>query len=397
MASLHDPKENLIELSILLILSGIGWLLAVYFVCRPGLPPVPASVWICFILIGLGARAAAWQIPLVLTDDPFRYRSEGRLQSDGGNPYLTRPIDSPAKTGDERIPGPGFRAIYGPLLLLIERATYSVAGENISLWRLPAIAADLLTALFLALWHRSPRWLIYWLCPLPIIEFWSSGHHDAILLALLSLGLWLGKRGGIIAWSLAVYTKYWPILLIPYFDTRRGLVAVLAGAALFIPYLGDLAKLEQNARYLSGFVGGWRNNDSLYGLLLALTGDAHHAKYLAFALIAVAWILIARLTWPLERKCLALIIALLLLSANVHPWYLTWMLPFLTRQPFLPAMVWIVLAPLFYAPLFDWWWLHHWDGVRDSRWLVYGGVAASAAAGGLIRTMGSKVPSMKEK
>ena len=397
MASLHDPKENLIELTILLILTGAGWLLAVYFLSRPALCAMPAPWWICLVLMGLAARLAAWHVPLVLTDDPFRYRWEGRLQSEGGNPYLTAPASTKPQPGDERIPGSDFRAIYGPLLLLVERATYPLAGETILNWRFPSIAGDLLTALFLALWHRSPRWLIYWLCPLPIIEFWSSGHHDAILLALLALGLWLGKRAGVIAWSLAVYTKYWPILLIPFFNARRGLIAVIAGSLLFVPYLGDWDKLANNARYLSGFVGGWRNNDSFYGLLLAITGDAYYAKYLAFTLIALAWLVIARLDWPLERKCLALIIALLLLSANVHPWYLTWMLPFLTKQPFLPAMVGIVLAPLFYAPLFDWLWWHHWDGVRDTRWLVYGGVAASVISGAFIRTMGSTVPSNEEK
>lgn len=393
MASLRVPKDNLIDLWILFILAGIGWLVAVYFSLSPTARPLSPRLWITIVFIGLGARFAAWQVPLTLTEDPYRYRFEGRLQATGGNPYLVRPIDHDP---DPRIPGPDVRAIYGPLLLLLERATYAMAGENLSLWRLPAVAADLLTSLFLALWLRHPRWVIYWFCPLPILEFWSSGHHDAVLLALLSLGLWLGPRLGVFAWGLAVYTKYWPILLIPFFSARRWLVAVLAGSLLFLPYLGDLPTLMNNARYLSGFVGGWRNNDSLYGLLLALTRDQYSAKYLAFALIGLIWLALLRARLPIETRSVALIFALLLLSANVHPWYLTWMLPFLTRSPYLPAFVWIVLSPIFYAPLFDWDLLHHWNGVRENRWLVYGAVAAAAVVVH-SRTMRSTVPSMKEK
>ncbi|MBY0505253.1 MAG: hypothetical protein K2X03_15170 [Bryobacteraceae bacterium] len=366
------------------MLAGIGWLVAVYFCLQPGALLPTKTVWILIILIGLTARIAAWQQPPFLTDDPYRYRFEGRLQAQGGNPYLVRPLDADP---DSRIPGSDVRAIYGPLLLLLERATYPLASEDLRLWRLPAALADLLTALFLALWLRHPRWLIYWLCPLPIIEFWSSGHHDAVLLALLALGLWRPLGGA--PWALAVYTKYWPLLLLPFLRQWRALVATAAGALLFLPYLGDLAQLIQNARYLSGFVGGWRNNDSLYGLLLALTGDQYRAKYLSFALIAAAGLAIWRTRWTLSTQCLAMVVTLLALSANVHPWYLTWMLPFLTRTPWLPAMAGIVLAPILYAPLFDWHLWQHWDGVRDTRWLVYAGVLTAGLA--------SKVLSLKEK
>ena len=53
-------------------------------------------------------------------------------------------------------------------------------------------------------------------------------------------------------------------------------------ACFAIPYLTDVT---ENAQFMSGFVGGWRNNDSFFGLLLYLTGDLYRAKYLAFTLL----------------------------------------------------------------------------------------------------------------
>jgi len=45
---------------------------------------------------------------------------------------------------------------------------------------------------------------------------------------------------------------------------------------------------------------------------------------------------------------LGAVAAVLLLSANCFPWYLSWMLPFLAVQPVRPLLLWTVLAPLAY-------------------------------------------------
>ena len=57
---------------------------------------------------------------------------------------------------------------------------------------------------------------------------------------------------------------------------------------------------------MSGFVGGWRNNDSFVRLLLLFLagGDLYTAKYTAFALIGGAWVWLSFREWPLERVAL---------------------------------------------------------------------------------------------
>ncbi len=134
------------------------------------------------------------------------------------------------------------------------------------------------------------------------------------------------------------------------------------------PYWADV---RENARFMTGFVGGWRNNDSLFGALLWLTGNLQHAKYAAFALLfsVVAWVSFRR--WPLPDASLAITTALLVVSANCHPWYLTWLLPLAVLRPRPWLLLWIALAPLGYAAVIEWTWLGVWNGISPLRWYVY--------------------------
>jgi hypothetical protein len=157
----------------------------------------------------------------------------------------------------------------------------------------------------------------------------------------------------------------------------------MAPAVLLVPvYWTDAI---ENARFASGFVGGWRNNDSLFGLLLWLTGDLYRAKYLAFALLAVwvGWLSSQRL--PDGRRALFAVAGLLAISANVHPWYLTWMLPFLMEAAAPFGFVWIALAPVTFTPAIIWRMTGVWNGVLMSRWWVYGPVFATMVLGVLER------------
>jgi hypothetical protein len=122
---------------------------------------------------------------------------------------------------------------------------------------------------------------------------------------------------------------------------------------------------------MSGFLGGWRNNDSLYGALLWLTGDVYEAKYLAIGLVCAISLGVMWLRLPLEQAWVAVAGAMLLISANSHPWYLTWLLPALVFVPFQPFLLWIVLAPLAHHVMIDWTVLGEWRGSTPMRWLIY--------------------------
>jgi hypothetical protein len=93
-------------------------------------------------------------------------------------------------------------------------------------------------------------------------------------------------------------------------------------------------------------------------------------------LIVGAALAIPAIRWRVEARALALIVTILALSANVHPWYLTWIAPLLAMYPVPGLMLWVCLTPLAYGVLIDWTILGVWNGLSPLRWLIYGPVAA---------------------
>jgi hypothetical protein len=274
-------------------------------------------------------------------------------------------------------------------------------------FKLPGAVFDLavlgaLAALLAAHGRPAAHGLVYAWSPLPVIEFWGNGHHDSIVILLVLLALLAAARTrwvwAFVALSLAAAAKLWPLLLFPVFIGWTGRrparpwqwLALLPIALLLVwPYWSDVS---ENARFASGFLGGWRNNDSLFGLLLWLSGDIYRAKYLAFGLVGASSVALTLLGWPIVRATLGTITALLLISANVHPWYLTWLLPLLAFSPSPSLLLWTALIPLAYETVIPWTVLGDWRASPEMRWLIYGpvfGVAALRAVAARHRTIES--------
>jgi hypothetical protein len=330
-------------------------------------------------------RLTAFFMPPHFSDDLYRYRWEGKAAAAGINPYDARP-------GDERltflrdeefahVDGKDFKAVYGPALQTVQVALFRFGGGSLAVMKLAACLAEALVLALLFFWTRGdPRLLAWAWCPLPIVEFWGMGHHDAILIALTLGALYLLERKSypraFVLLGFAAATKYWPILLLPYFARKRWWLApvpVLVFALCWWPWHTGVS---ENIRYMGGYVGGWRNNDIFFGALLAAAGSLDRAKLLAMGIIAVAG-----LTTFFARSGLqALAITagtILAVSANVHPWYVCWLLPLAVFRWPLVLGILAALAPVLYVVLIRWRAEHIWDGSSPVRWIVYLPVGAA--------------------
>ncbi|MBI5085323.1 MAG: hypothetical protein HZB13_12090 [Acidobacteria bacterium] len=370
---------------LVLLVSSIFYLIA----CRIVLsnPPAGRAPLIIAAIFAVSFRLTIAPTEPSLSDDLYRYRWEGRVQLAGSLPYSAQP-DEPRflSLRDEtypRIAGKDIRFGYGPLWVLIERAT-AATGEGILWWKFPAALCDLLCiaalAWLLRLHGLTPaRAVIYAWCPLVVVEFWHSGHNDSALLLFLILALAFARRGwwaaAYSALTLAAMVKFWPALLLPLWWRRSpGWKSALAAPLTALPFaLWVWTPLRERADFITGFLGGWRNNDSLFGLILwASAGDARKAKFASLALLVLASLVLAAWRrWPLERAALAFASCMLLFSANVHPWYLTWLLPMAALLPALPVLLAACLAPIFYAVLIDYQTLGVWNGSTSWRWWLY--------------------------
>jgi hypothetical protein len=390
-------ERRLVETIAVLLSAGIFYLISCRLLFDGGLRPAGIRPrWIA--AAALLFRATVWPLDPALSDDVFRYRWEGKLQSAGGNPYEARPRDpewaSLRDSAFARVPGKDFKAVYGPLVELVERATYMVVSRfesdprrQVFWFKAPAALFDLgvLAALALLLKAnglRSELSLVYAWSPLPVVEFWGMGHNDsaAILFVLLAL---LAAAKARWTWAFAALAcgaaaKLWPALLFPLFvgwNGRRPLrwrewwIAPPVFAIFAFPYWTNIV---ENVRFASGFVGGWRNNDSLFGLLLwAAGGDPYAAKKAAFALMALAAAVVTLRRWPIEKGALAVVSTTLLVSANCHPWYLTWLVPLLAFYPLPAFLLWTTAAPVAYESVIRWSILGEWQGPGNLRWCVY--------------------------
>ncbi len=389
LASFGDLRRSVVETTLLLAALSIIHLTAVFAVVNEKLPPGgPALALIGFA--ALAFRLTVFPLAPAFSDDVYRYRWEGKVQDAGRNPYQTRPADPAARDlRDATYPYVGqkdARAGYGPLLEQIELWTYRAVRHlpdpfRQAFWfKLPFALADLGVSVALAFLLKTrgfapERALVYAWAPLPVFEFWTSGHNDSVLVLGIVLALLALARSrwsaAAVALGAAALTKFWPLALFPVLFRRlrwQLLWIVPLTVVLGWSYRSDVT---WNLRFLSGFLGGWRNNDSLFGLTLWLAGDPQVAKWLTALFFGVAILVVRRLDLPPERAYLATTAALLALSANVHPWYLTWLLPGLAFLPSPGLLLWVSAAPFLYDRLPFWLENGDWRPLSPLRWAIY--------------------------
>ena len=391
---LADLGSKLVEAITLVILTQLVYLVSVFLILKS--PSSGSLRWI--LTAAILFRITVWPLYPALSDDPYRYRWEGKLQAAGGDPYQVRPIDARwASVRDATFPKVGskdFKSVYGPLIELMERLVYVAVQQftanpfvQVFWFKLPSALFDLgiicVLILLLREYEVSPNLvLIYAWSPLPLLEFWGTGHNDAIAIFFIIAALLMARRQRWIwsfaSLSLAVAAKIWPILLLPAFILSpsygkprwfQWLVLFPIFGLFALPYLGDVT---ENAQFVTGFVGGWRNNDSLFGAILWYSGgDLYKAKYTAASLITALMFGFGFFIKPLEKAILYSLAAVLLISANCHPWYLTWFMPLLVFHPSVPLLLWAALMPLGYSVLIRWLNLGEWDGSTPFRWFIY--------------------------
>jgi alpha-1,6-mannosyltransferase len=407
-----------------LLCSSLFYLISVKSVLTKGAGTIgPAGcVWIATVAVA--ARLIFLTQGPLLSEDLFRYRWEGRVQASGINPYFVTPVDpETAFLKDQtspRIPGWNVRAGYGPLWEIIEQQVFRLAAwaeprsvERQLLWmKLPSLVGDLSVLVLLLALLRSnalpwSRVIVWAWCPLTWIEFWGEGHMDSLLAALVVAALVAARRE---RWALAgVFLtaggliKWWPFLLLPIFALHairhwsgvrwRGLFAGLPLTALAVwPYATLSRELwSRNAAYMSGFLGGWRNNDSLFGVIWYLSGqNGDIAKLVSLVALGLLVLVACLQRAPLERVVLGFVAGMLLLSANVHPWYMAWLAPLLAVEPSLAGFAWVALMPLAYVVLDDYRVTGIWQGSTGWRWLIYTPVFAAWMLRRRISVVGKK-------
>ena len=344
--------------------------------------PGRAALWVV-VLAAVLFRATLFPLPPTLSNDLYRYQWEAAVQRAGHNPYRVTPAD-PALAGSrpadyDRLPGKNVPAAYGPLTELLVRL--AALWDGLAGFKVLSVLLDLGTLLALVGLLRARqeppvRALLYGWCPLVVVEFAASGHNDSLALCLLLVANFfiIRQRPGVSIGALAaaVMAKWFPVVAAPVFFRRGGWRSLLlfSGVALLcaLPYRDAGWSLFAG---LAAYAREWRNNSSLFALLTAATGEEGVAAGVGVGVVAGLVVHCWRERMEPLRASYLLLAALLLVSPNVFPWYVTWLAPFLCFFPNAGLLAWTATVWLGYHTLLDYttagaWRYHSWI-----LWLEY--------------------------
>src|SRR5579864_5399064 len=356
-----------------LTLAGIVYLLAIREIFRGRGARATSEFPRRVVVVGL-VLAAVWHIaflrqPAGPDDDIHRYVWDGRLQRLGYNPYLVVPSNPAVKglhTAETRnLNNPDLPSPYPPGAQLFFRAITAI-HESTFAFKVAFVVCELAIILVLLdlLRRRQAAHLVLVFAwnPLLAIEVAGSGHIDIVgaLLLLLSAAALVRRwrAAAAVALGLAIAVKFLPVVLMPlYWKRVRIRDAILAAVVVGLLYVPFLSHGRIPLGSLGTYVQTFRFNGPVFAALdrvappQLLVGLAVLAGLLTATLFRrastrraslrgaapewspdlFAWDVFA---WPMAAS--------LLFAPAVFPWYLLWLLPFLTSASTLLIVVWTV-------------------------------------------------------
>jgi alpha-1,6-mannosyltransferase len=355
------------------------------------------------IITGL-VLAAVWHIeflrmPAGADDDIHRYVWDGRLQRLGYNPYLVIPSDPAVErlhTPETRtLNNPELASPYPPGAQLFFRAVTAI-HESTFAFKVAFVVCDF-TIIFVLLDvlrrnHQGAHLVLAFAWnPLLAIEVAGSGHIDilgALLLVISVAALARSWRAiAAVTFGLAVAVKFLPLVLLPLYWKRIRLrdaaLALAVVALLYVPFLNH-RRIPIGS--LATYVESFRFN----GPLFAALDRVAPAQLLAGLAVLVGlgtatWLRSTRSEFPSDVFASPMA-ATLLCAPVVFPWYLLWLLPFLTSASTLLIIVWTVSI----IPGYVMWHLRMLTGTWGTLpgWVMlveYGSIAMVAATVALRR------------
>ena len=325
----------------------------------------PSAVSITFVL-----GAALVFAPPLLSDDVYRYLWEGRLWLEGFNPYRLAPNDltlGPLRDDVwSQINNKDIGSIYPPLSQLLFIVAAWLGGKVWTAKLLALLGHGFAVALVARITKSVQAPLALGLNPLVLSETALNGHLDilcgvALLVAAWALAQHRLVRAGV-ATCAAVGLKVVGLVLLPLFVRwpKALLATTLAASALLAPLVIWRGPVDP----VSGagqFATRWRGNESLFALadwlsrqLFADSSAELAARSMATLALMLLCVLLVRRRAPALSAARALVWAVLLLSPQVHPWYLAWLLPLELAAGGSAGLVWSAAVLCAYAPLDLW-------------------------------------------
>jgi len=334
------------------------------------------------LTIGLIARLVLLPVVPTLSTDIYRYVWDARVAQAGISPYAYPPSARELEPLRDlalfpHLNHPTWRTIYPPAAQTFFRLVYHVRPDSVAAMKLAVGLAELIgLATVVGLLRAGGRPLsnaaIYAWNPLVLIEVWGMGHLDGLVVSAVAGAAWMTLRGRhAVAGALlggGALLKLYPAALLALLPIPAWPAAGMGFVAVIL------------AGYGPGLLAG---TDVLGSLPRYLTEEYFNpgllrstlAPHLAVVAAGV-WILAVgawRRDAVMPSRAIPLIGGALLLSPNLFPWYVIWLVPFLAWSPSVPWIAFtgsVVLAYSFF--LQQPWSIPNWARVLEFAPLALG-------------------------
>ena len=334
------------------VLCGIAFFAAASSFARM---PLGRMAGVTFWVVAIALRIVA--LPLEPGDDLWRYQWEGKVQNAGFNPYVLAPNDEQlipvrAQFADwSRVNHRDYSAIYPPGAELCFAALGRFTAGPLAYKLLFAVADLAAIAVLLRLIGGSTRFAdAAWYAwnPLVVYSFAGAAHFDSLMILPMLAGIHFCTRSqaatepsarwryailGAVAMGFAISIKLIPVLLLPvcaFALGRRALalsISLAIPAALSLPFGFPHVAIWNS---LGRFIYVTRLNDIFWWIIEDTVWPNPHQKNYHYNVIIIVAVLVVSVfffrNW--KRGLLWVMGTALVLSPVLHPWYVTWILPF---------------------------------------------------------------------
>lgn len=326
-------------------------------------PEKMKNLWWILALYILSSVFLVFRYPL-LSDDIERYAWEGYVQTMGYNPYMTAPNDPvfEKETLNKLVNHPHMPAVYPPFIQIVFRLL-SYISTSVYFFKIFFVLVSLGFIAFL--YHKKKyfeeSFYLAAVFPFLAIETAWSGHLDVAAIFLLAAALYYLPRpvlSGLLL-GLSAMTKIIPVIFYPVFVKSLGSFreriiftgSFLAPFLLYLPFI----KVKGSLFYsLEKYANEWVFSGFFYTILkTAGLGGEKLRVFLGIVFVIVYLAVYFKVKGVKENIYLTLL-ALMLLSPVVHPWYLLWLIPFSGKKYFYGASAILLASFGMYEVLGDW-------------------------------------------
>ncbi len=300
------------------------------------------SVPVIIILFGVLFRITLIPSAPTTSPDVYRYIWEGKVIYSGYNPYQYSPdaeqLENLRDDVYSKITFKDIPTIYPPMAQIVFLLSYSMSGNSIVGLKLIFLLCEIVTMLFLLklldIKGINLNYIILyaWL-PLPLMEFFINAHIDVVGIMFLIVFLYFLEKekmlAAVFAFAFSFLTKLYPIFLIPLLVKKLGvqrfvyfiLIFVFTSVLFYFPFINGSLSLT-NA--LSNYLSKWEFNASIYYLLTAFIPDRETVRLICGTLLFISIGYIANYYKDFVKGVFGVLLALLIFSPTLYPWYLGW-------------------------------------------------------------------------